>query len=1569
VANITGTNGNDSLVGTSVADTIQGLDGNDTLVGNAGNDTLNGGNGNDRYVVGTGDVLADSGGTDTVESSITWTLGAGFENLVLTGTTSTSGHGNALSNVITGSAGSNWLRGLEGNDTISAGAGNDVINMSNGSGASYGNDVIDGGDGVDTLDYGAAARTAVVVDLAAGTASGGGTGGAGSATLTNVENVNGSAFDDRITGNSAANFLFGFDGNDNLSGGAGNDRLEGAAGQDNLYGGDGADTLDGGASAGGQANLLDGGAGADSMVGGADGDVFLVDNVGDVLLDSGGFDAVFSSVSFVAADWVEQLALSGSASINATAGNSNNSVYGNTGANLLRGLGGNDYLDGSFGNDTLDGGSGFDQFAFTVAPGSADADTIAGFASGTDKIVLWGLGLGTNGNFTSGDARFNAGAGFNAGQDASDRLVYNTSTGQLWYDADGSGSAAAQLVATLQGAPTLAAADLIAQNSTSSNVVINGTARDDTLSGGAGDDTIFGEAGYDRLFGLDGNDLLDGGTQDDYLEGGAGSDTLIGGANDDRLDGGAGDDSIYGGDGNDYALLRGSYGNDFLDGGAGRDFVDMVDGGLSGIVVDLRTGSLSGGGDGGSGSAVLVSIEGVLGTSFADRMIAGGGAVTFVSWGGNDTLIGGVGDDFLGAYGVEGSSFTGGAGNDSIRGGKGADSIDAGAGNDLIELNDGTSFNGADTVDGGIGIDTLDLLSARSGLDVDLSAGTITGGGWDSGGTIRVVNVETVFGGWHDDRLVGDGAANLLDARDGADSLDGGGGNDTLYGAYGADTLQGGGGNDLLFANTATTPYDDQDHFLAGGTGNDTLTGGSGRDVFAFSETPGAPNADVIAGFTSGLDAIQLDSAFHANLGSSGGFTAGDDRFWAAAGASSGHDATDRVVYDTLTGNLYYDADGSAGGAAQLIARLDGAPSIAASDIWVDVAATNLGINGTAGNDSLRGASGRDTLSGFGGDDTLDGGYGDDRLDGGSGNDVLAGNEGADLMLGAEGNDTLDGAFSTDSWYGEQTWYWDGTTSQPLPGDTLNGGLGDDKYYQQWNDVIVDAGGIDTVFTDQGEYTLPGGLENLTYTTFGFSDGEGYFIDYTGNELNNIITVPGLWYSSSTELDGGDGNDVLIGAGGYSTFKFSAGSGNYGNDTLHGAGSATIDFADARSAIFADLNAGTMTGGGTGGSGSAVLHDIHNLIGGAFNDRMSASAFGSTSYYGDLPGSLEGRGGNDTLEGIAGGHGYELSGGDGNDRLVARGPEDMMHGGTGADQFVFARAAGGNPYGTYHWSPVVGDFASGSDKIVLDASYMAALGVSGNFSAGDGRFYAAAGATAGHDTDDRVIYNTSTNELYYDADGSGAAAALLLGDLQPGAALVATDFAVENGTVAPPPPTGGQTINGTTGNDTLTGGAGNDTIHGLAGNDLLQGLGGNDSIVGATGWDTLQGGDGDDRLYAGGWSDTMTGGAGADSFVFAETGSNNRDTVTDFQSGTDELLFDNATLTALGANSSWAAGDARFWAAAGVTAGHDADDRLVYNTTTGNLYYDADGSGAGAAQVVATFTGAPGIVATDITVI
>jgi Ca2+-binding RTX toxin-like protein len=283
-----------------------------------------------------------------------------------------------------------------------------------------------------------------------------------------------------------------------------------------------------------------------------------------------------------------------------------------------------------------------------------------------------------------------------------------------------------------------------------------------------------------------------------------------------------------------------------------------------------------------------------------------------------------------------------------------------------------------------------------------------------------------------------------------------------------------------------------------------------------------------------------------------------------------------------------------------------------------------------------------------------------------------------------------------------------------------------------------------------------------------------------------------------------------------------------------------------------------------------------------------------------------------------------------------------------------------------------------------------------------------------HDADDRVIYNTATGQLWYDADGNGAGAAQLVATVQDAWTVAATDIEVINGTAA-----AGQVINGTAGNDNLVGAGGNDTINGLAGSDTLVGSAGTDFYDGGTGFDTLDlrgtltgltanlsagtlsggfngtfvniervwAGDGNDSLtgtasadsfsarggndsLAGGAGiDTLWGGTGADTFVFRETGTANADSIGDWASGSDKIALDDSPMTALGAAGNFAAGDGRFWAAAGATAGHDANDRVVYNTSTGNLYYDADGSGAGAAQLIATFTGNPAIAATDITVV
>jgi Ca2+-binding RTX toxin-like protein len=224
-------------------------------------------------------------------------------------------------------------------------------------------------------------------------------------------------------------------------------------------------------------------------------------------------------------------------------------------------------------------------------------------------------------------------------------------------------------------------------------------------------------------------------------------------------------------------------------------------------------------------------------------------------------------------------------------------------GNDIFDLQDETTFDyGSEQVHGGTGFDRVFLDYQQSAVVVDLRAGTMTGGGPAGAGSVRFWDVESVAvqGDYADRMLAGDVGTFF------SSSL----GDDTLQGGAGRDTLNGGGGAD-------------------------ELTGREGADSFVFVAAPGAADADRIADFTSGTDKLHLDDIAFTAIGALGNFVAGDGRFWAAAGANAGHDADDRVVYDTSTGSLYYDADGSGSGASLLIATFTGNPTLAATDITV----------------------------------------------------------------------------------------------------------------------------------------------------------------------------------------------------------------------------------------------------------------------------------------------------------------------------------------------------------------------------------------------------------------------------------------------------------------------------------------------------------------------------------------------------------------------------------------------------------------------------------------------------------
>ncbi|UGX94085.1 Ig-like domain-containing protein [Bradyrhizobium barranii subsp. barranii] len=259
------------ITGSAFADQIAGGGGADTLIGGLGDDTY--------IITNTGDTVVENAGegTDTVQSSVTYTLGTNVENLTLTGTSNINGTGNGVDNVIVGNSGNNILVGLGGADTLDGGQGTDtatytasgtgvnvslatgqgsggdaqgdiLANIENLTGSQFndllegdaGNNVLAGGAGIDTVSY-AHASAGVTVSLAVTSAQN--TFGAGSDTLTGFENLTGSAYNDVLTGSSAADVLTGGGGNDVLNGGGGADTLDGGAGADRLTGGAGNDSF------------------------------------------------------------------------------------------------------------------------------------------------------------------------------------------------------------------------------------------------------------------------------------------------------------------------------------------------------------------------------------------------------------------------------------------------------------------------------------------------------------------------------------------------------------------------------------------------------------------------------------------------------------------------------------------------------------------------------------------------------------------------------------------------------------------------------------------------------------------------------------------------------------------------------------------------------------------------------------------------------------------------------------------------------------------------------------------------------------------------------------------------------------------------------------------------------------------------------------------------------------------------------------------------------------------------------------------------------------------------------
>ena len=315
------------------------------------------------------------------------------------------------------------LKGGGGDDTLNGGDGNDVLK------GGGGEDTLNGGIGIDTADYYWSAA-GVTVYLINDTASGGEAQGD---DLNGIENLSGSGHNDDLWGDNGGNTLRGMNGVDTL---------KGFGGADTLQGGNHDDTLNGGT-------------GIDTMYGGLGHDIFFVDNADDDVFEAAGQgdDTVRSTVSYQldAGQEVEALTTTnnnGMAAINLTGNGTAQNIVGNAGANVLRGLGGDDHLYGMAGHDTLTGGAGADKFLFNTTPNAAtNVDTITDFSVVDDVIRV-------DDNFFARIGRpgvlnvdaFHIGT---AAADAEDRIVYNSVTGELFFDSNGGAAGGSTLFARL----------------------------------------------------------------------------------------------------------------------------------------------------------------------------------------------------------------------------------------------------------------------------------------------------------------------------------------------------------------------------------------------------------------------------------------------------------------------------------------------------------------------------------------------------------------------------------------------------------------------------------------------------------------------------------------------------------------------------------------------------------------------------------------------------------------------------------------------------------------------------------------------------------------------------------------------------------------------------------------------------------------------------------------------------------------------------------------------------------------------------------------------------------------
>ncbi|MBV1929915.1 MAG: hypothetical protein KUG81_10450, partial [Gammaproteobacteria bacterium] len=629
IENAAGTNFADEILGDNAANVLSGDDGDDILDGGAGNDSLYGGRGNDKLTGSTGDDL------------------------------------------LYDSSGDNILDGGDGNDSLYGGSGNDMLD------GGAGNNQLDGGDGIDTATY-ATLGEGITVDLTwySGEARLVSQPSVVKDTLSDIEHIIGTGFDDTIIGNGGSTSSI-------LEGGDGDDVLKSQGSTDILTGGIGADTF---RTLARIETIITDSTAEDSIVVpyGHFGvtSVYVIDD--DVFARNGYGTFIFKNAT------LDDVRISGGktkifgtdAAESIVGGAGNDIIYGGDGNDTIVGGDGEDTLFGGSGDDSLTGGGGSDRYIITPNPNATTY--ITDFKNADSYIDLRGffslipstLELYFRSQIVNGNTEIDLGSG---------QMLIVENRISLSFTLDfGIRS------------PLAPYDDITVDATLGTNLseTITGGADDGVIIGGAGDDLIHydGSAatGEHNVFGADGDDTIHL-TPNNLasVNGGSGTDTLWFSST--QLSTTLSTSTFSRVNGIEILRLTGATDYTFtldftLDSGIYSSLSDHDEFTIDATATELVSVNID-------GSAVSEDIT-FLGSAGDDNFIGSGPQDTLYGNAGNDTLIGGSGD--------------GGSGDDVLIGSNGSDTLYGGAGNDTLMGGSGIySVFRSNTLIGGEGTDTV----------------------------------------------------------------------------------------------------------------------------------------------------------------------------------------------------------------------------------------------------------------------------------------------------------------------------------------------------------------------------------------------------------------------------------------------------------------------------------------------------------------------------------------------------------------------------------------------------------------------------------------------------------------------------------------------------------------------------------------------------------------------------------------------------------------------------------------------------------------------------------------------